>query len=318
VHPNPLVWILPDNLFDDSCEALSVHKNILFRITGAGQFDRRLKSEAVFVEVGVPNSVSGDDGSIGVQRNARNARGSTSGFSKEIYKNSFVGHGVLVCEDAHGATLLQDFEHGASGFILEDWVIAGEAAVRIYKVIYTGIVNMTRHVMERIAVKGVGEGGEFPGAEVAGQKEHAFAATMAFQKILMAIEDEDLLDILFGASRKSGELDGHPAEIADHGEHKALALGGGHDWKRNFEIDLRGLAQTRQGVIEEFDQRDREKPRLRFGKAPKDLEEAPYRGELEPGNHHAVRFIVNGNAGDRVGSLAFEENRSMLNSCRCE
>ena len=74
--------------------------------------------------------------------------------------------------------------------------IAGEAAVAIDERVDAGIVERARHVVERKSVERMRERGEFPGADVAGEIEDAFAAALAVEEIFVAVEDDVALDIL--------------------------------------------------------------------------------------------------------------------------
>src|SRR5208337_5682605 len=78
---------------------------------------------------------------------------------------------------------------------------------------------------------------------VAGEVEHTLAAALSRKKILMSIQNYDLLDIFTSVLRKSRELRGHPPQIARHLAQHAPALRVRPIGKREPQIELRGLAQ---------------------------------------------------------------------------
>ncbi len=122
-----------------------------------------------------------------------------------------MGHGVLVGEDSYCALLFQDFQHSARGFILENWPIAGEAAVAIDEGIDALVVDGARHIMQRETIERVGEGGEFPCADVTGEIEDTFALLSASQEIFVAVQDDELFDVFPGVFGKAREFGRHPA-----------------------------------------------------------------------------------------------------------
>ncbi len=57
---------------------------------------------------------------------------------------------------------------------------------------------------------------KLPRANVSGQVEHTIAAALAFEKVFMAVQDHDFLDILLRVFGKAREFRGHPTKTAEH------------------------------------------------------------------------------------------------------
>lgn len=79
--------------------------------------------------------------------------------------------------------------------------------------------------MKRMAVEGMRERGQFPGAHVSGEKKNALAAAAGGVEILKAVENYDTLDIFAGVSRELGKLAHHPAHLAHHAANHLPAMG---------------------------------------------------------------------------------------------
>jgi hypothetical protein len=97
--------------------------------------------------------------------------------------------------------------------------------------------------VQRETVERVGERREFPGADVAGEVDDAFAAAVAGEKIFVAVKDENIVNIFCGVAGEAGELGGHPAEVADHLADRGFALGVGPLWKCQAEVAVGDFAQ---------------------------------------------------------------------------
>jgi len=59
---------------------------------------------------------------------------------------------------------------------------------------------------------------------VRGQKQHAFSALLAFQKILVPVENNHLFNIFPRVLRHARKLCRHPAQAAHHAADRLLAL----------------------------------------------------------------------------------------------
>ncbi len=97
--------------------------------------------------------------------------------------------------------------------------------------------------MQRKSVEGVRERAEFPGADVAGEIENAFAAALAFEEIFMAVEDDVPLDVFFCVAREARKFGGHPSKIAQHAAGDCCSVRGGPVGKSDAQIEFGGLAQ---------------------------------------------------------------------------
>ena len=130
----------------------------------------------------------------------------------------------MVRENANGTRILQNLQRDARRFIFEDWLIPRQAAIPVHQRIDPAILDGPCHVMKRETVECMREGGKLPCAKVSGQVEHAFAAALAFEKVFMAVQDDDLFDILFRVFRKARKLGSHPAHIAEHSANDRFEL----------------------------------------------------------------------------------------------
>src|SRR5215472_9329728 len=133
VNPNPLPRIPANDVFSHLREALRVFENVALGIAGANQVERRFKTQAVFLQGMVPNSVAGHNGGTGMERYSSHPRGRAGGLAEEINEDAFLRHGVLVRENSDRAGVSQNFQYRSCGFILEDRLVAGEASVAIHQ-----------------------------------------------------------------------------------------------------------------------------------------------------------------------------------------
>ncbi len=238
-------------VFDNFGESLCVFEDIAVGVAGSNQFDGRFEAKTIFAQACVPPAVTGNDGSVGVQRHAREAGRRTSWLAEEIDEDAFCAHRVLVGEDADGSLFMQDAQQRAGGFIFEDRRIAREAAIAIDERVDAGIVERARHVVQRKSVKRMRKRRKLPRADVACEIEDAFAAALAFEEIFVAVEDDVALDILRGVAREAGELGGHPAEIAEHGAGDGGAFFIGPVGECEAEVEFSGLAKFGEERVEQ-------------------------------------------------------------------
>ena len=70
--------------------------------------------------------------------------------------------------------------------------------------------------MQRVAVEGVREGSEFPGAHVAGEEQDTFPAALSAFEIFGAFDGHDLRNIRGRVFWELRELARHPADLANH------------------------------------------------------------------------------------------------------
>ena len=120
------------------------------------------------------------------------------------------------------------------------------------------------------------------------QIEHAFAATLAFEKIFMAFENDDPLDIFFCEAREAGEFGGHPAKIADHFAHGVFTLGVGPIRKGEPQVKLRSLSQLWLQVKEQARHGRGEAACQATRKDAQLFQNQPNGGEFEPFFHRVL------------------------------
>ncbi len=78
--------------------------------------------------------------------------------------------------------------------------------------------------MQRVAVQGMRERREFPRAHMRGKEKYSLAAALPFQKIIVAVENNDLLDIFPRVAGHHSEFRRHPAETTHHSARRCRAL----------------------------------------------------------------------------------------------
>jgi hypothetical protein len=75
-----------------------------------------------------------------------------------------------------------------------------------------------------MAVERMGEGGEFPGAEVCGEKEDAFAAGVGALEIFESFIDDDAGGIFAGVTREEADFGELASERDEFAAQDAAAL----------------------------------------------------------------------------------------------
>src|SRR5271156_3318116 len=96
MHPDPLIWMLSNDLLDHLCKLLGVDQHIALRIATSTQLNRWFESQPVFCDLRVPKRVPGHYRGIRVQCHACEPGCRASGRSEEIHEHTFVRHGVLI------------------------------------------------------------------------------------------------------------------------------------------------------------------------------------------------------------------------------
>src|SRR5215471_11664799 len=110
MDPNPLLRIFSNDVFEYFGELTSIFEDTAFRVTGPNKFQGRLEPEPVFFDALVPKDISGHNCGIGMERQPRDPCRGACCLSKEIYKDPFLRHSVLVSEDANRSLVLQHFQ----------------------------------------------------------------------------------------------------------------------------------------------------------------------------------------------------------------
>src|ERR1700735_5603811 len=97
--------------------------------------------------------------------------------------------------------------------------------------------------MERVAIRGVCERSECPGAHVAGKEEHALAATASGFEIFGAVDDDDARDVLTRIFRELRKFGGHPAYLTNHAANDLISRGFAQFGKCELQIEHGRAAQ---------------------------------------------------------------------------
>ncbi len=86
---------------------------------------------------------------------------------------------------------------------------------------------------------------KLPCPQVRGQKKHPLAAPLAFEKILVTIQNEGFFDIFPRVAGYARKLCRHPAEAAHHSTQRVSPLCACPLRKCKIQIKFRGLAKLR-------------------------------------------------------------------------
>src|SRR6266481_4152468 len=162
MDPNPLLWILADNLFNHIRIFLRILQDIALRIARSNQLDQRLEAQTVFSARFIPHSVSRHDSGVRMQRHTRDSGGGAGFLPEKINEHGFSGHGVLVRENADRSRFFQNLQHHAGRFVLENWPISRQTPITVYERIDFRVVDSPGHIVERKSVDGVRKRGQLP------------------------------------------------------------------------------------------------------------------------------------------------------------
>ncbi len=210
----------------------------------AGDFEGRVEAEDVAALGFGPEGEAGDDGGSGAGGDFDEGGVGAGLDAEEIDEDAFGEGGVLIDENADGFVRLEGAEDGAGGFLFLDEEVAGEAAAALDERIDAGVVERANDDVHGFGHEGVGEGAEFPIAEMGGGEEDAKAGGFGALEVFEALVANPLGDVGAVDLREAGEGD---EEAGDGGE-DAIGDGGvfgGRDNRRG--VRLRRATRRRRG-----------------------------------------------------------------------
>jgi hypothetical protein len=85
-------------------------------------------------------------------------------------------------------------------------------------------------------LQGVSEGGKFPGSEVSGEKQNAFATSVSALEVLKSVIDDDTRDIFAGVAGKKADFGKLASEGDEFAANQAAALARRHFGKGETQI----------------------------------------------------------------------------------
>ena len=138
-----------------------------------------------------------------------------------------------------------------------------------------------------MAVEGMREGSEFPGAHVAGEKQDTFPAALSAFEILGAVDSHDLRNIRGSVFWELRELARHPADLADHSANDSFAFRLAHIGKCELKIEHRCAPEGRAHLICERGKRGAHLTGCAAWKQAKRFESRPCSCVFEPLSHRA-------------------------------
>ena len=107
---------------------------------------------------------------------------------------------------AHG------LQKAAYEIVFVDCAVAVHGSVALDQGVNIRIVERAHDNRERMPLERVGEGGEFPGAEVTRQKQNSFAPGIGAFEVLESVVNYDLADVFTGVLRKQTNFRRLPSE----------------------------------------------------------------------------------------------------------
>src|SRR5271166_595067 len=153
VDPEPLVGILPDDVFDYFREFCGVSRDVCFVIGGADQLDGGTKAQDVFAQCLIPNGKAGDDSGVGAQRNSRQATGGAGWDTEEIDEHPLRRSHVGIHKDADSFAVAHGREQSAHEIVLVDGAVAVHGAVTLQKSIDVRIVQRAHDDRQRVPLE---------------------------------------------------------------------------------------------------------------------------------------------------------------------
>src|SRR5208282_2838819 len=148
----------------------------------------------------IPYRKTGDYGGVGAQGNAGESAGGAGRDSEEIDEHTLRRGHVGVHENADGFAGAHGGEQAADEIVFVDGTVAVHGAVALEESVDVGIVERTHDDRQRMSLQRVCERGEFPGSEVSGEKEDAFAASVGALEVFKAVIDHDAGNIFAGVT----------------------------------------------------------------------------------------------------------------------
>src|SRR5919109_5519959 len=144
--------------------------------------------------------------------------------------------------------------------------------------------------------------------------KHAFATPLAFQKVFMAVENNNAFNILLRVFGEASKFRGHPSQIAKHPANNCFPLGIIPFGESDSQIDLRRFPQPWEQRIEESHRAHGKTPRCGPWEQPQPLEDKPHPRVFEPLLHRLTKWGEKVIARQYARGLPLEESISMLDS----
>src|ERR1017187_8868343 len=101
-----------------------------------------------------------------------------------------------------------------------------------------------------MALQRVSEGRDFPGSEMSGEKENAFAPSVGALKIFKAVVDDDAGDIFARVARKEADLGKLPPQRNELSAHDAATLVRRHFGEGQSQVAESDSTQASVGSVD--------------------------------------------------------------------
>src|SRR5262249_8309071 len=106
MHPQPLVGILADVVFEDAVKERGVGESIGFTVAAAKQFQRRAELDAILAQHWIPDRKSWKPGSAGMERDTRDTDCRARRNPEEVCEHSLRWRHVRIHQDADCLVML--------------------------------------------------------------------------------------------------------------------------------------------------------------------------------------------------------------------
>src|ERR1022692_3670974 len=101
-----------------------------------------------------------------------------------------------------------------------------------------------------MSLERVGEGRQFPGSQVRGEKQYALAAGLGAFVVFESVVDDDVGDIFAGVTGKEADFGKLASERDEFSAHKTAAIFEGQFWKGQCEVAHADGAQAAVNMVD--------------------------------------------------------------------
>src|SRR5207249_770217 len=216
-HPQPLVRIAAHVFLDEPGKVRRVGDDFLFRVLARDPLNG-LEAQAIFPELRVPDGQAQDQWRAGLAGDPGRPCCGAGEAAEKVHEEAFRGQHVSVHQDTQRLAPPERPQRLAGKVIFLDGPAAAPAAVPIDQIVQKRVVHLAHGEIQGMAVQPVREGTQLPVAKVGGEKQDALALLAGARKVLEAVIDDQLLDIVSVELWEAREVRQHPSKVLnEHG-----------------------------------------------------------------------------------------------------
>jgi len=182
-----LVWVAADPGFEYIVALLGGGEDVGFVIARFLEVQVRAEVEDILILVRFPEHESGKDSCAGFEGDAGEAGCGACGDAEEVRELALRRGHIGVHEDADGTALAHGMDEAAREIVFVEDAIAVQTAEVVDELVESAIVESSDDHAHGVAHEGVVEAGELPGAEMAGEHEHAAAKSLGGEIVFEAV-----------------------------------------------------------------------------------------------------------------------------------